>query len=65
VLVASEPLEAILRLIDRDGAGTWSGDLLCTAAREVLEADGATLCLAGGSDHTVIGVDPASVGPVA
>lgn len=31
----------------------------------MLEADGASLCLAGDADHLVIGVDPASVGRLA
>jgi hypothetical protein len=63
--VAAEPLEAILRALDLAGGDQWSGDTLCAAARELLGVDGASLCLAGDTDHTVIGVDPASVGPLA
>jgi hypothetical protein len=61
VPVAAEALAAILRALDQRGHRTWSGDTLCAAARDVLEADGAALCLAAEADHTVIGVDPASV----
>lgn len=61
----AEPLDAILRILGQRGLETWSGDALCVAARELMEADGAALCLADETDHTVIGVDPASLGPVA
>lgn len=63
--MAPEPLDAILRIIEQRGLRTWSGGTLCAAAREVLGAAGAALCLAGHLDHTVIGVDPAWVGPLA
>lgn len=65
MLVATEPLDAILRVLDQQGVDEWSGDTLCAAARTMLAADGASLCLAGDEDHTVIGVDPASIGPLA
>lgn len=65
VPVAAEPLGELLRILDHQGVDEWSGDTLCAAARQVLEADGASLCLSGDADHTVIGVDPASVGPLA
>jgi hypothetical protein len=63
--VAAEPLHAILRVLDQQGVDEWSGETLCAAARAMLAADGASLCLAGDEDHTVIGVDPASIGPLA
>lgn len=63
--VPTEPLHAILRVLQQQGNDEWSGDTLCAAARAFLDADGASLCLAGGQDHTVIGVDPASIRPLA
>jgi len=65
VPVAAEPLHAILRALSQQGHDEWTGDTLCAAARAMLAADGASICLAGDEDHTVIGVDPASIGPLA